>query len=902
MILIVFAKFLSSRTDSLVSLQSTIKNKYSTVLKIENGHVHVQDIALDFLKKADITSAASQEPGDCATISMTITIHNVDRETCGNFLWDLAHKANRQKFNFDFEAHQAGTNTARIAVDELEAYHTIVLRTFKYLNEEPNERTSDIGMHLACFLPNHLAGIRHLQEDKNQFLRPQEYQEIGQNLYTLFKDSTIFDRHRDHFERFFWNADDLREIREWLTDTSVMRGDDEALKMSHRGDSVETAESSSSSSYYDNIDWSLISEWCRNFLSLSDADLDSLWYERLATAALHHDDKVDKARQFYQLALEKESPSWICHRWLGSTYYREEKFDEAMKCFELAIAEAEKDGAVPKPEPADVFALHLLLGESALDTGDLKKAAESYLQAGSSEDADQAMQAQLGQMKAAMRSPDPHDAMKWLQDKLSEETEGRKLCDILNMAAREDDNGDFIPRMFTLASEKPDTLRGVVRAMETATARPNPGAEFEEVNPILNDESVGVLKYYRGLATYIYKHEVAPETVDPFREALRLWEECCDQLSNIDTYNAYSIRQRARVQIAQHYFEDMLARDRLDDVDKLAQLARSENQAQGEWEASGFLSALYAHHGDTSHSRAALVRKIRLGLEVLSDETPQNDDFGFSTLWGALVQHGDFVNATIALLLCTSPDVLTNALAFSSEDVRDSEGQDNQRLLDVVRRLADKTLEVINSQLSETSPQHQRLKVATEHIDTCLSAISSSDDALERGEGQSQLTLHNSETVAAYRLIQERLRASQEHITEVTDWTWTCDGRTPDGKKCTKTEVYHCVYCPNIDFCDDCLGRLRDPEKRSDMESAVCSSKHRWLKLPLPSSGLYVGPQAKSLGTPKVEQRHEDHQILEVSGVGDATVNVDDWRADVARDWEIMLDAGKRGADKTDAS
>lgn len=680
--------------------------------------------------------------------------------------------------------------------------------------------------------------------------------------------------------------------------------DDEALKMSQRGDSDETAKSSSSSSYYDNIDWSLVSEWCRNFLNLSDADLDSLWYERLASAALHHehDGKVDEARKFYRLALEKENPSWLCHRWLGTTYVIEKKFDEVMKCFELAIAEAEKDGAVPKPEPTDIFTLHLLLGECALETGDLKKAAESYLQAVSSEDVDQAMRAQLGQMKAVIRSPDPNDSTKWLQDKLSEDAEGRRLCDILTMAAREDDNGDFIPKMFTLASEKLDTLKGVVRAMETATARPNPGAESDEVNPILNDESAGVLKYYRGLATYIYKHKVVSETVDPFREALRLWEECCDQLSNIDTYNAYIIRQRARVRIAQHYFEDMLARDRLDDVDKLAQLARFETQAQGQWEASGFLSALYAHHGDTSNSRAALVRKIRLGMEVLSDETPQNDDVGFNFLWEALVQHGDFVNATIALLLYISPDVLTNALAFGSEDVRDSEGQVNQRLLDVVQKLAEKTLEVMKSQLSETSPQHQRLTVAREHIDTCLSAISSSNDTLEGGEGQSQLTLANSETVAAYRLIQERLRASQEHITEVTDWTWTCDGRTADGKPCTKTEVYHCIYCPNIDFCDDCLGRLRDPDRGSDMETTVCSSKHRWLKLPLPSSGLYAGPQAKSLRTPKVQPRHEDHQILEVSGVGDATVNVEDWKEDIARAWGIVLDGGESGAGKTDAS
>ncbi|KAJ0122476.1 neutral permease protein [Diaporthe amygdali] len=925
------AKFLSSGTESLVSLQNTIKNKYSKVLKIENGNVHVQDLALDFLKKADITSAASQEPEDSATISMTITINNVDRETCGNFLWDLAHKANRQKFNFDFEAHQVGNSTARIAVDELDAYHTIVLRTFQYLNEEPNERTSDIGIHLAAFLPDHLAGIRHLQEDENQFLRPQQYQEIGQNLYTLFKDGTIFERHRANFERIFWNVQDLKEIRDWLTDTSVMRGvqdkswrnqvkntispangylryfarpllkdaDDEAVSMSHQGDSDEKGKSSSSSSYYDNIDWTLISEWCRNFLNLSDADLDSLWYERLASTALHHDDKVTKARELFQLALEKEKPSWLCHRGLGTTYDHEEKFAEAMECFELSIAEAKKDGAVPKPELTDLFEMHLLTGRCALNIGDLKKAAEFYLQASSSKDVDQAMKAQLGHMKALMRSPDPQYATKWLQDKLSEETEGRRLCDILKMAAREDDHGDFIPKMFTLASDKPDTLKGVVRAMETATARPGPGAESDEVNPLLDDEVVGVLKYYRALAMYTYRHKVASETVDPTREALRLWEECCDQLSNIGSGNANFIRKKAKVKIAQHYFEDMLARDRLDDVDKLAQLARSENQVQGEWEweASGFLSALYAHHGNTTQSRAALVRKARFGLEVLSDETPQNDNLGFYLLWQALVQNGDFTNAVIALLFCISPDVLADALNSESKDVQDDKGLDNQRLLDTVRKLAGKTLEVVRSQLPEISPQHQRLSIAREHIDTCLGAISSSNDALEGGEGQSRLALHDSETVAAYHMIQDRLRAAQQDITEVSDWTWSCDGRTMDGKECTKREVYHCIYCTDIDFCNDCLGRLRDPERCSDIESTVCSSKHRWLKLPLPSSGLYVGPQATSLRSPKVQQRHEDHQILEVSGDGDATVNVEEWKADVARAWNIVLEGGGSGAD-----
>jgi hypothetical protein len=193
------------------------------VLKVDGGEVHVQDIALDFLGNTDTESAAPLERRESATISMTITVKNVDVETCGNFLWDLAHKANRDRFNFDFGAYQASNTAAKIAVDELDAHHTIVLKAFQYLNEEPNERTSDLGNYLICWLPDHLAALRRLQEDKNRFLRPQEYQEIGQNLYTLFKDETIFERHRSKFETVFWTVIDMKEIREWLTDASVMR-------------------------------------------------------------------------------------------------------------------------------------------------------------------------------------------------------------------------------------------------------------------------------------------------------------------------------------------------------------------------------------------------------------------------------------------------------------------------------------------------------------------------------------------------------------------------------------------------------------------------------------------------------------------------------------------------------
>lgn len=155
---------------------------------------------------------------------MTITIKNAELETCRDFLWDLAHKANRGLFNFDSETYQASNDSkAKIAVDELEAHHTIVLSAFKYLNEEPNDQNSAIGHYLVCWLPDHLAALRRLREDKDRALTPHQYQEIGQSLYTLFKDGNTFKRHRGDFENTFWGVQDMKEIRAWLTDTSVMR-------------------------------------------------------------------------------------------------------------------------------------------------------------------------------------------------------------------------------------------------------------------------------------------------------------------------------------------------------------------------------------------------------------------------------------------------------------------------------------------------------------------------------------------------------------------------------------------------------------------------------------------------------------------------------------------------------
>lgn len=156
---------------------------------------------------------------------MTITINNVDQELCGHFLWDLAHKAIRDKFKFDFDAASTlhSSNQAIIAVDEFEAHHTIVTRAFEYLGNGQSEQTKQIGRYLVCWLPFHLGRLRQLEDEDKGELLPSEKFEIGQNLYRLFKADQVFRRHIATFQLTWWLVDEMEDVQKWLMDSAVVR-------------------------------------------------------------------------------------------------------------------------------------------------------------------------------------------------------------------------------------------------------------------------------------------------------------------------------------------------------------------------------------------------------------------------------------------------------------------------------------------------------------------------------------------------------------------------------------------------------------------------------------------------------------------------------------------------------
>ncbi|KAI3323634.1 hypothetical protein HD806DRAFT_497394 [Xylariaceae sp. AK1471] len=943
------AMFLYSGIESLVSLQYIIENKYSAVLKLEDGYVYGQDGVKEYLQKEKAKSDKSPNSKDRATISMTITIENVDQEVCGHFLWDLAHKAIRDKFKFDFDT--AGPNSglhgrqAAITADELEAHHTIVTRAFEYLDREPREQTKEIGEYLVCWLPYHLGCLRQLEDDDRE-LTPSEQSEIGRNLQKLFRDQQVMKQHRASFAKTYWWADEMETVQKWLMDSAVVRRVDrewrqvvqqavsptrgfmrELVEVVVRGflrerswevhnaynwieefmnlddkkfqqsrEAPEDNESTVSSSLTKEIDWDRLSSWCQKFLGLPDSELDSLWYERLAELLASRVNKPETVLSLYQRALKEENPSWLCHRGMGSIYFREGRQEEAIAQIELALENTERKNSMPKPEAKDIVGLRLLLGSYAFAAGNVQKAADLYLLCTKSEDPEQAGQAQLGYLKARLSFPDEEGTRQYLKSILPAEGVKGTMVGILKMVAQDYDHDSLMLKIFTLVKQDADLFKEIVRAMETATALPMPNEdraaiETAEGNIYAEKATRGVLLYHQGVAAYTYK--VFSNGAEPVGEALRLWSECIDQISGVGGGNVFTARRDATAALARHYFQSMVDGNHLDHVDKLAKLAAKESDTLRS-DAGGFLGAVYALRDEKEQARAALRGRVRQALQILSDDLPHNDGLGFSGISKALQQYQDWTNAAAAFTLLGQPDFVTQALQFEEEDLAPNEGESKEKLWSIVTGLAQETIQAVKVQAPDITQQAQRVEAAKAHVDSLVHATEQNPESYApNGTDEAEESKHqDTELNHAHELLRSRIAAI-----DISDrkWYWTCDGRTPDGKRCEKEldfnrEFYQCTFCSNLDFCGDCVTRLRAPD--SGAEIMACGAKHRWLRIPPHGSDMYVGLGSKTVRLPKeVRPCGDDKGILEICwGENPLEVTVEEWKRALAAEWEISLE------------
>ncbi|KAJ0116751.1 neutral permease protein [Diaporthe amygdali] len=941
------AMLLYSGTESIGLLQDIITSKYLAVLKIdcsEDGcFVEGQDGALEYLQKEE--DRKGRQSKDQPTISMTININNVDHEVVGHFLWDLAQKGIRDqfRFNFDSASNILHTRQSTIAVDEYEAHHTIAMRALKYLCGEPRDETQEIGRYLFWCLPYHLGRLTQLEYDEKGGLMPEEQREIGQHLYHLFKDHEAFKRHKKIVEHFWWTAKEMKDVQKWLTTLAVVRRlprqwreevqqyaspvrgylrplvkmvieswlrdrgritaetlsgyrgwilqfmevdeQSQALPQTPTMNTTGTISAAPSTSETSEVDWYRVSLWCQNFLELPSSDLDSLWWSRIGQAAVTEGwDNPQIVKSLFKRALEEENPSWISNANLAECHYRLGDIAEAIAEVELALKMTEREGSWPTAQEEDIMNLRFSLGSSHLEDGNIQQAAEQFCLVSNSSISYWAEPGQVAHIKAVLSLDDAKKAQEMLQGALATDGSERSMVPVLKMIARDQDHNFTISKMFTIANEDSNLLKGLWAALEKATTPLAPGenkaTEMSKDDRFSEEVSRGVLLYHRGMAVAYGR---SPEGAGSVNDALAFWHECRAQLHAIGGSVASTTRTNATAEIAKYYFHTLTTNQGPPEhIEMLSKLAREDSGTDG-GDPVGYLAALYALRDEKEKSRGLLSRQIKVALQILSDDNPDNDYYGLLTLFKSLAHCRDFNNAAAALTLMGSPDLLTTSLHFESDDITDGEVSDKHEVKELVEELGKQILQAVKTLVPDSSQQSRRFELAKEHVDALVAA-----DLHESKARATALTLLNTRISTMLETHTSTMK------TMVSRTGWFCNGLGPPGTACDKEfdfdhEFYHCICCWNCDFCLDCLKKLRE----GPTPGMQCSAEHVWIKLPPQGSDFYRGFDAKSIRVPMVRAIEGGEMLFEACYDTDGETNeltLDAWKAALAKEWDISLE------------
>lgn len=622
--------------------------------------------------------------------------------------------------------------------------------------------------------------------------------------------------------------------------------------------------------------WRQISQWCQEYLGLADGQLDSLWYERLAEAAVQVLAEIGVSPailELYEKSLSLPNPSWLSYKGLGEERFRQQEVKEAITSIEKALECAEAPESSPTPKPEDIIKLNLLLGDYNYEASALDKAVDHYTSACHSDDAALARKAQVGQLKVRMCSPDAEAARQLLRETLCRGGSEAHFVSILKELARDDNHDAIITKMFTVAKIEESLFKEIVHALETASAAPSkteqPRTDLSPDDRFSDYEARGVLLYARGLAANTYK--ITPTGSEPRAEAVRLWKECCEQLAHVGGPRAYATRDAASTALSKCYFQSMTEGKHSDYLSELQQLVETESRFAMS-KPAGFLGALHSGRQDTERSLKSLSHDMKLGLQLLSDNHDDNDFYGFDIIYNSLLRFGDFENAIIALSLRGQPDLVSEELYFGT---------------DPSKQIGRKVSQAAKSQVPDSEKQLERIQAAKEHVKAFLE--NSGPEAADEV------------TTDAYKDIQTKLEVLYtKHTPKQGDFEltggWWCDGTKEDGRRCPRNwdlqnDVYQCVFCADTIFCKPCFTRLRNPAAEGGADIFACSHKHKWLKVPRVATDMYVGPKGKSIRIPThiVPEKQGDDKLLEIRYTSDEEISLDTWKEKMAETWGFSL-------------
>ncbi|KAK4192057.1 hypothetical protein QBC35DRAFT_553730 [Podospora australis] len=297
--------------------------------------------------------------------------------------------------------------------------------------------------------------------------------------------------------------------------------------------------------------------------------------------------------------------------------------------------------------------------------------------------------------------------------------------------------------------------------------------------------------------------------------------------------------------------------------------------------ASAYLASIYVLKGDQSEARKVFASDMVQATNLLSDGDLENDNLGLSNLTHILLHSGYTEDAAIACSLVTthldtSFENIKNVLELylCPDGVKPPEDSLAAGLLSWFSdncKTEEKPRNKLKARVEELLAQYPPDKSdgpATPSSSTdgdAPTATGKEDDAGNAVDSARQTELNILKTIG--KMLQE----------EAGRYCDSCDVL-----KCVwgfEKDFYRCKFCPSVDFCQDCMDKLKaqDPSKGH----FICDPSHDWIHLPKWTPQKWMDAFTKTIRVPKKEEGLEG---------GEEIISVKDWLKKVSEPWGIASD------------
>lgn len=701
------ALILRTKKMPLQSLEDKVGQKYSRLLHINPDNDNVFEMRNSYLEEFFKNSKRQENKSDAGSnndpkISMTITIDGVKLSKVQRFLWDLSEKVLLDKFTFRNNLTDPGPNIV-ISANRTDSHLALARRCFDLLLDEPREETKAIVQYALMEIPWHLSAM--VNDVSENILQTAEREELVQSLVSLLQEVVYIERHltEEFFRREAWLAEtELEAIRWWLCEPrgklnrkelswvkqAVSDKDRKLLALKDiagmvarhwlcqrtwsaelpfhwldvfldrwirdkvqddsedephtsvdgqvsldKVDAVTTSDGDSVKETISISSWVLrAAEWAENGAKLTK---NSLWYERLGDTYLYHGEVVLATEAFLK---SKELPdtSWKVSEGLANAYAEGNKLDLALVEMEVVLAylrgmqdptTVEKDSLVQD-----------LIKAAGWQREDINGAIDKLREAIRIDE--HYYQSHIELLKVFIHAQQGSEALKFLGDMGTQPAKDGKVTQFEAMLV-EFSKGENLLDFETvcIAVRNHDMAQVILQTVRKAITYAQESKE---------DSNLAGLFLFHGIALAGYSTEE-----NRLESALMQWTECYKVGLQSPIWERQQYALSATKYIFNHHFSEARSKqnavkDSETPVKLLEDLAGSTRYIDVASTLRLLHGSFYILLGKQDEAQKLLLNDMKSGIDLLSDDDPENDYYGYSMMANVFMHSGDDLNALSA--------------------------------------------------------------------------------------------------------------------------------------------------------------------------------------------------------------------------------------------------------------